>query len=60
MTMDGFVTGALSGVVALSAMKLMKEAIEQKKQNKEKVHTMMSKADKPLKYKSSDPYSFKI
>jgi len=60
MTMDGFVTGAITGVVAMSAMKLMKDSLEAKKKNKDKVKTMMSKADRPLKYKESDPYSFKM
>ena len=58
--MDGFVTGAITGVVAISAMKLMKDAVDAKKKNKDKVQTMMNKADRPLKYKESDPYSFKM
>ena len=58
--MDGFVTGAITGVVAISAMKLMKDAVEQKKRNKDKVQTMMNKADRPLKYKEQNSFSFKI
>jgi hypothetical protein len=60
MTLDGFVTGAITGVVAISAMKLMKDAIEAKKKNKDKVQTMMNKADRQLKYKESNPFSFKM
>lgn len=60
MTLDGLVGTAVTGVVALSAMKMMQEAVEQKKKKKAKVQAMLNDAKKPLKYKKSDSFSFKI
>jgi hypothetical protein len=60
MTLDGLVGTAVTGVVALTAMKMMQDAVGQKKKKQVKVQTMMKDANKKLKYKQSDSFSFKI
>tara|TARA_B110000438_G_C15597814_1_gene556652 strand:- start:21 stop:203 length:183 start_codon:yes stop_codon:yes gene_type:complete len=60
MTLDGLIGTAVTGVVALTAMKMMQDAVGQKKKKQVKVQTMMKDANKKLKYKQSDSFSFKI